>query len=165
MSKDMEMVDTVDTEEKTGNENLQDEAGADPDQEGTQELKYTDADVDKIVQRRLARERAKIEKEQREKAREDALTAREHAIEVRERKNSARDYFREHRDAYGSIPESTFDFLDYSSDEALDKSMEAMGKLLQDHVDLIEKQRARGKTPRIIRKVQGADHTREAFGL
>lgn len=165
MGKNMDTVETVDTEETTGNETLQDEAGADPDQESRQELKYTDADVDKIVQRRLARERAKIDKEQKEKAREDALTAREHAIEVRERKNSARDYFREHRDAYGSIPESTFDFLDYSSDEALDKSMEAMGKLLQDHLDLIEKQRAKGKTPRMIRSNKGADHTREAFGL
>ena len=128
MGKNMDTVETVDTEETTGNETLQDQDGVDPEQDQEQELKYTDADVDKIVQRRLARERAKIDKEQREKAREDALTAREHAIEVRERKNSARDYFREHRDAYGSIPESTFDFLDYSSDEALDKSIEAMGK-------------------------------------
>lgn len=127
------------------------------------ELKYTDADVDRIVQKRLAKARAQFEKDQNKEDRDSEADRRLRELDARERRIAQAEIWHGSEDG---LPESALDFLDYSSDEALEASREKLQALIEDLQRRYEKKRARGTTPKAgSGKNRGDGGIRGAFGL
>ena len=86
---------------------------------------FTQAEVDKIVQERVARERKKLEAFADGESFENDLIKREKAVTVRELKAEARERF-----ARDKLPESALSLVDYSSPEAFEASYKAVADVV-----------------------------------
>lgn len=84
-------------------------------QEGAQEKTFTQDDVNRIVQERLAKEKSKGSEE---------VNKRMAELDMRERRMNAVDELRKN-----GLPEYLADALNISTDEAFQKSMEAVIKM------------------------------------
>lgn len=143
------------------------DGGADPDGSGAEEARgrtYTEAEVDAIVKKRLARERARAERIRSQEKRSQELDAREAALAARERRAEALDFLRNEL-KLETIPESSLDLLRYDSDEDFDKSVKAFSQFLKDYLDGLERKRSKGKTPKRINGRNNSSDVRRAFGL
>lgn len=140
------MSDVNETIENEQTSETVDTAAATEEQAGEpegQEKKYTDSDVDRIVKKKLAREREKFSKQRERAQREDELEQREKALEKRELKADARDLLTEE-----GLPRSLAELLSYGSKEEYETSLEAARKAVKDLREAWEKERATGRTPR-----------------
>lgn len=111
-----EKLEQVGDDPQGGNLNGSDEEQQEPEQK---ERTFTQEDVDKIVQKRLAKERSKIAEMLRTEEKSSDLDEREQKIIERELKADARDRLDTEK-----LPRSLGDLLDYDSLEALNNSFE-----------------------------------------
>ena len=142
--------------DQAGNDNQQDENTA-PEAAGgqDQEKKYTDADVDRIVSKRLARERAKNEQGGNDAAAD--LERREHEITIKERRLNAREELE-------GLPKSLVDLVNCESEESYKSSIAAIKAAYKDVEADFQKKKAAGRTPKIMTGT-APDRTADAFGL
>ena len=135
-----------------------------PDLDGIRdEKKYSDNDVDAIVARKIARERARYESKLKNiqgEAGADPVEQRALDLDIRERKLKAREALPGMK-----LPESYLDLLNYGSDEALETSTAAVQKFIDDLLDQLVIEKSKGSTPKNYGKNRNPDMTREAFGL
>lgn len=97
-------------------------------QEGTQEREktFTQDEVNRIVEKRLNRERSRFNGLLKEEdPREAALADRERAVAVKELQADAREAL-----ASKGIPAEALELLNYTDKESCDKSIEAVKKLM-----------------------------------
>lgn len=140
------------------------DAGGIPAESAGTEPKYSDADVEKIVQKRLARERAKNEKQQEQQTRLSELEQREKNIEIKERKLSARETFKEM--GFQKIPETALKLLRYDTEEEYEQSLTDVSQLITELVEGLEVKAATGRTPKAYKQNKDpAGDIRKAFGL
>lgn len=97
------------------NNNTDIQAGTQTGAEGTQEKTFTQDEVNRIVQDRLAREKGKGSEE---------LEKREAALNYRERKMNAVDELRKN-----GLPDYLAEALNLNTDEDFQKSMEAIKRM------------------------------------
>ena len=97
------------------NNNTDIQAGTQTGAEGTQEKTFTQDEVNRIVQDRLAREKGKGSEE---------LDKREAALNYRERKMNAVDELRKN-----GLPDYLAEALNLNTDEDFQKSMEAIKRM------------------------------------
>lgn len=142
----IEDVEAANTEEQAGQA------------KGQGEKKYTDADVDRIIKNKLAREREKFSKQQQKEQKESELDKRERELEIRERKADARDEMREL-----GLPDCVSDILNFDSVENYKKSLKAVQNVANELRKAWESERAAGKTPKSYSSGQPRDYVAEAF--
>lgn len=121
--------------------------------EGAQQKTFTQDDVNRIVQERLAKERSKGNDN-------DELTKRAAELDLRERKLTAKEKLREN-----GLPDYLVDALNMNTEEDFQKSMEAVLKMKGET----------GEQPRVIGTcspigavgagANPSDPVRNAFGL
>ena len=135
-----------------GPENAQD------GQNGEPERKYTDADVDRIIARKLSRERAKLAREITGQVETD-LDEREKNILRRELRADARDAL-----AADGLPVSLADLLNYESKEACEQSYSVLVKAFNAAIQGQVNARIRGDSvPRAVKPSSGPDPFASAF--
>lgn len=118
--------------------------------EGTQERTFTQDDVNRIVQERLAKEKAK--------GNED-LDKRAAELDKRERRMNAIDELRKNE-----LPDYLVDALNMETDEAFQQSMEAIKKMKGESTNAPGVVIGEGDPIGTVKK-GGGDDLREAFGL
>lgn len=126
--------------------------------EGTQgERLFTQEDVDRIVQGRLAKEKSKGTGNG-----DDELNKRATELDLRERKLTAREKLREN-----GLPDYLVDALNMNTDEDFQKSMEAILKMKGETGNNEPKPIKRGHLIGMVQSMgtKVDDPTRVAFGL
>ena len=126
--------------------------------EGTQgERLFTQEDVDRIVQGRLAKEKSKGTGNG-----DDELNKRAAELDLRERKLTAREKLREN-----GLPDYLVDALNMNTDEDFQKSMEAILKMKGETGNNEPKPIKRGHLIGMVQSMgtKVDDPTRVAFGL
>lgn len=129
--------------------------GAQTSTEGTQERTFTQDDVNRIVQERLAKEKGKGNEE---------LDKRAAELDMRERKMNAVQKLRDN-----GLPDYLVDALNMDSDDAFEKSMEAIKKMKGETSESNGAQVGRivktGNPIGVVTKGGHGDDLRGAFGL
>lgn len=126
--------------------NIEEEkAGSDPvnSVEPEAEKKYTDADVDKIVAKRIARERERTKKILLQDEQISELEKRERDVTIREMKATAAETLRK-----SGLPSQLANLLDYSGDT--EQMIDSLNLIQDDFLEAVEmavRDRVRGKTP------------------
>lgn len=106
------------------NVNITEQQKTESTQEG--EKTFTQDEVNRIVEKRLNRERSRFNGLLREEdPREAALADREKAVAIKELQADAREAL-----ASKGIPAEALELLNYTDKESCDKSIEAIGKLM-----------------------------------
>ena len=148
--------------EEVGAANTEEQAGAQGDegQEPVEQAKkYTDADVDKIIAKKIAKERERLHKLFVEDQQESELEIRERKVLERELKADAKDALIQQ-----GVPSSLAGLMDYSSRENMESSMEEVIKIFRASVRDGIGNALRGQTPRAGTPVcQSNDGIRDAF--
>lgn len=134
-----EEVEAATTEEQAGAQ------GTDEGQQEPQEpeKKYTDADVDKIIARKIAAERQRMQKLFMEEQQESELERRERDVLARELKADAMDAL-----LADGMPSSLATLMDYSSKENYEKSYKDVVKVFQVALGNEFKKRLAGPAPK-----------------
>lgn len=145
----VEHVDAVTTEENTG---AQSEETQEP------EKKYTDKDVDRIVAKKIASERRRMQRLFEEEQQVSEIEQRERNVLLRELKADAKDLLTEK-----GLPASLAELLDYSDKDAVDRSLQEVGEIFRSAVERGVKDRLRGNTPRVSYGRGNGDALRDAF--
>lgn len=109
-----------------------------------QEKKYTDADVDRIVKKKIANERKRMQKLFNEEQQESDLDRRERELTKRELKADARDAISEN-----GLPPCVADILNYNSKEEYESSFNTVLDVVAEIRKSLELERAAGRTPRL----------------
>ena len=125
-----------------------------------QEKKYTDADIDRIIKKRLAREREKLSRQEQKEQQESELEQRERDLARRELKADARDVLTQE-----GLPMSIAALLNYNSQEEYEASMKAARIVVGDLQKALDTRRATGRTPKSFAGNEGRDPVRDAFSL
>lgn len=107
------------------------------------EKKYTDADLDRIISRRLMRERERLTKLFTGEQQESEFERRERDVLKRELAMDARDMLE-----HDGLPRSVSKLLNYESKEALESSYNTVVSVLNEIRASSERARATGITPR-----------------
>ena len=107
------------------------------------EKKYTDDDVDKIIARKIAAERKRMERLFQEDQQTSELEIRERNVLKRELKADARDLL-----VQQGYPQALAETLNYESREEMLKSIDVIGAAFKAAVYEEVKQRVRGTTPK-----------------
>lgn len=118
--------------------------------EGTQERTFTQEDVNRIVQDRLAKEKGKGN---------DDLDKRAAELDKRERRMNAIDELRKN-----DLPGYLVDALNMETDEAFQQSMEAIKKMKGESTNAPDVVIGQGNPIGTVKK-GGGDALRDAFGL
>lgn len=139
-------------EEKNMEQMNQSTDAATVEEQAGQQAKYTDADVDRIIAKKIAAERRRVSK-----MFDAELEERERNIATRELKADARDML-----ADKGLPAALLSSLNYTSREALEKSMEDVGQAFNDAVQEAIKTRLRNEF-RPIKKGYGSAGSDAAF--
>lgn len=119
---------------------------------------FTQAEVDKIVQERVARERKKLEAFADGEAFENDLIKREKAVTVRELKAEARERFTRDK-----LPDSALALVDYSSPEAFEASYKAVVGVIAPLAKEVQAAELRQPAPRTVMAGSASDAIRAAF--
>lgn len=119
--------------------------------EGTTERTFTQDDVNRIVQERLAKEKGKGNEE---------LDKRAAELDKRERRMNAIDELRKN-----SLPEYLVDALNMETEEAFQQSMEAIKKMKGESIKSTGQVIGRGNPIGVVTKGTQDDAIRDAFGL
>lgn len=159
----------TDTETDGNNEPSSNEEGTDSDDSSDNPKMFTQDDVDKVVQKRLSRERKKWEQEQQqeqdeatklagmnekqkkeyqEKKREDKLNEREKEITKRELTATAKEMLAEK-----GLPMSLSSILDYTDADSCNASIDVVEKAFQEAVQKAIDDKIKGGE--VIKKAQG----------
>lgn len=106
------------------------------------EKKYTDADVDRIIKKKIAIERKRMQKMLDEEQQESE-------IEIRERNVLKRELMADAKDALVDmgLPSTLSSLMDYSNQEAYEKSFEAVTSVFNEAVMQGVKMRLAGRPP------------------
>lgn len=121
-----------------------------PQEEPLQEKKYTDEDVNRIIQKRLARERKK-EEMKREHPDEymKQLEEREAKILERELRYEAEQMRADLETEFCIQPKGLLEYLDYSSKEAMESSFNKLQELILKPINqAYVKAKVKGYTPK-----------------
>lgn len=137
--KTVEEVKAANTEEQAG---AQGEGAQDGATE--QQRKYTDADVDKIIARKIAKEREKMSKLFNEGQQESELEIRERNVLERELKADAKESL-----IADGMPPMLADIFNYGSKDDYEKSYNTVAKAFREIMDEEVKRRFAGPTPRV----------------
>lgn len=108
-----------------------------------QEKKYTDSDVDKIVSRKINRERERLQKLFKEEQEVSELELRERNVSMRELKADARDELEKR-----GLPLRLVDVLDYTDRDTMEKGLDSLETSFKEAVAFGIKDALRGSTPR-----------------
>lgn len=119
--------------------------------EGTQERTFTQDDVNRIVQERLAKEKGKGNEDLEKRAAE---------LDKRERRMNAIDELRKN-----DLPDYLVDALNMETDEAFQQSMEAIKKMKGETSESTGRVVGTGNPIGAVVKGGGVDALRTAFGL
>ena len=144
----VENVEAANTEEQAG---VPDTAG-----EEAPKKKYTDADLDRIIARKIAAERKRMSKMFNDEQQSE-LEERERNVLRRELKADAKDAL-----INEGLPASLADILKYDSKEEYESSLNAVTAAFKNAVDQAIKDVVRGHTPRRGNPGTG-DMIRDAF--
>lgn len=128
-----EEVEAAATEEK---------AGAQSEKPERMEKKYTDEDVDRIVSRKIARERERMSKLFNEEQQVSEIEQREQKVLMREMKADAKDALTDR-----GFPIQLADFLNYEGKEEMEKSLEVICDTFSEIVEREVKRMLKGSTP------------------
>ena len=128
-------------EEQAG---AQGEHGAEGQEQPEPEKKYTDADVDRIIAKKIAAERKRMQKlfdgEQQESE-----------LEIRERNVLRRELMADAKDALVDmgLPSSLAKIMDYTDKESFDKSFKEVTSIFGEAVTQGVKNKLRGSAPKV----------------
>ena len=122
---------------------MEEKAGVQSEIKHEAEKKYTDADVDRIIAKKIANERKRMQKLFEEEQQVSELESREQKVLLRELKVDAKEALAER-----GLPASLAGVLDYSDKEALESSIDEVEKVFRSAVEVGVKDRLRGTTPR-----------------
>jgi hypothetical protein len=106
------------------------------------EKKYTDADVDRIVAKKIAAERKRMSRVFTEEQQISEIEQRERNVLLRELKADAKDAL-----IGQGLPASLSGLLNYSSRDELEQSMAEVSRIFNEAVQQGVKERLRGNTP------------------
>ena len=135
-------------------------AGAEePEKDPRDVVRYSDNDVDRIVKKKLDRQRKQLMEEQAAGEQVSELDQREQAIAIRERKADAREALAE-----AGIPKEFAELMRFGSEEEYNASLDAVKGIMDKVREQIARERATGRTPKATHS-SPPDNTREAFGL
>lgn len=151
-------MEDMNMEQVQGNEAPADQGTGNPSEKPGKT--FTQDEVNQIVERRIARERAKLHDEHERQARISDLDAREQKLIIRERKADAAAEL-----ASKGLPSSFLDLLNYDSDDSYQESLLAAERAYDDMYQAIIKIKATGTTPKNYGEGQHADNIAKAFGL
>lgn len=113
------------------------------DQAEVQEKKYTDADVDRIVSKKISRERDRLQKLFKEEQQVSDLDERERNVSIREMKADAREEL-ERR----GLPLRLADMLNFSDRETMEKGLDSLEQSFREAVAFGIKDAIRGEVPK-----------------
>lgn len=133
--------------EEVGAAATEGQAGAQGDQEETQnepEKKYTDADVDRIIAKKIAAERSRMQKLFTEEQQVSELEIREREVLKRELKANAMDKL-----IADNMPSSLAMLMDYSSEEGFKRSYKEVVEVFQEIMNVEIKKRFAGAVPKV----------------
>lgn len=148
-------------------ENIEERA-EDADAKGTAESenarnvkKYSDEDLDRIIQKKFAKWNEKSSRQQQRQEKEDELDAREKKLRIRELRADVKDRLTE-----DGHPAALAEFINYESDEQMEESYEKITRIMDEQrrawETAQEARRAIGAAPRSYR-TSAADPIRKAF--
>ena len=109
-----------------------------------QEKKYTDADVDRIIAKKIAAERKRMQKLFEGEQQESELEKRERDVTRRELMADVKD-----RLIADGLPSSLASIMDYSDKEANEKSYQDVSGIFREALQQAFVQRLSGKPPRV----------------
>ena len=146
--------------EKTKKDPAGDHTGEDP----RKVIKYSDEDVDKIVHKKIMRERERLQQIMDENVHETELEERERKILARELRADAVERLTEM--GYSKALADLIDYKDQKTMEAsIEKVTEIVGSVIKEAILKNDQQRAKGRTPMNYSDGERPDRLREAFKL
>lgn len=120
---------------------------------------FSQEDVNKIVNERLARERKKYASMFQDDERSTELEERERNLTIRERKLDCKELFKEK-----GLPCGLMDLVNYNSKEEYEKSISLIEESFRESLEHSVNNRLRGNgAPRMGMSVAGGDVIRQAF--
>ena len=156
MSEEMKDIEATEDVEAATTDKEQDN-GDDPEREEHQEKKYTDEDVNKIVAKKIKRERERLRKAFDDEQQENELEKRERDVLKRELRADAKDMLVDE-----GLPNTLANLMDYEDKEAFDKSYEEVTRIFREAVQRGIKDALKGEAPK-IGSGGGHDPIAEAF--
>lgn len=142
MSEDVKNIEATEDVEAATTDKEQDN-GDDTEREEHQEKKYTDEDVNKIVAKKLKRERERLRKAFDDEQQENEIEKRERDVLKRELKADAKDMLVEE-----GLPYTLAGLMDYEDKEAFDKSYKEVTSIFREAVQRGVKDVLKGNAPR-----------------
>lgn len=142
MSEDVKNIEATEDVEAATTDKEQDN-GDDTEREEYQEKKYTDEDVNKIVAKKLKRERERLRKAFDDEQQENEIEKRERDVLKRELKADAKDMLVEE-----GLPYTLAGLMDYEDKEAFDKSYKEVTSIFREAVQRGVKDVLKGNAPR-----------------
>lgn len=146
MSEEMkdttEVVVEDNTSEEVGAAATEETAGAQGEKSEKKEKKYTDDDVDRIVSKKIARERERLQKLFNEEQEVSEIEQREQKVLMREMKADAKDMLIER-----GLSASLAGVLNYESKEDMARSIEEVETVFREAVEREVRLRLKGSTP------------------
>lgn len=125
-----------------GGQNAQDPEGREDGQQP--EKKYTDADVDRIIAKKIAAERKRMQKLFEGEQQESEIEKRERDVTRRELIADAKD-----RLIGDELPSSLAEIMNYSDKESFDKSYQDVTAVFREAMQMEYKRRFSGRPPRV----------------
>ena len=157
----MEPNKNVEDAEQLLDQNQQGNAGNGADGEEPEEKRFTQEEVDKIVEKRLNRERKKLAAAMGPgDPREIELSEREQAVAKKELQIEAAETFRKEH-----LPEEALELLNYTDKESCEQSIDLVRKVFQMNVQDEVNRRLKGGKPLKLAPSTAGEELRRAFGL
>ena len=138
--KKAENLEPVEGKEKTG---IEPETDQERDENPEEEKKYTDADLDRIIAKRIARERNRLSKMLKDEQEESDMEKRERDITRREFKADARE-----RLSDAGYPVAIADILNYEDNDAFEESYKRVTDIFSEVVSKQLRKAFAGNTPK-----------------
>lgn len=126
-------------EEQAGTQGEQSEEGQEQP-----EKKYTDADVDRIIAKKIAAERKRMQRLFEDEQQESEIEKRERDVTRRELMADAKDSL-----FNDGLPSSLAQILDYSNEDSYKKSYEEVSGIFREAMQQEYKRRFSGTAPRV----------------
>ena len=152
MGEELNMIESA---EAAGTE---EQAGVQSEQKQEPEKKYTDADVDRIIAKKIAAERQRMSKLFNAEQQESEIEKRERNVLIRELKADAKDAL-----IADGLPHSLSNLLSYDSKEDLERSYKEITEIFKASVEQGVKDRLKGSVPKAGYGFSGDTALRNAF--
>lgn len=136
------VVEENNVNEEVGAPVAEETAGAQGEKQEKKEKKYTDDDVDRIVSKKIARERERLQKLFNEEQEVSEIEQREQKVLMREMKADAKDMLIDR-----GLPALLADVLNYESKEDMARSIEEVENVFREAVEREIKLRLKGSVP------------------